>query len=193
MRNLMRRIVWQATPLLVALFTMVFLAESRPIQEAVATRTTPAFVVPGEDVLFELAKKRCEERELGGFFRTDKCEYKDADKRKEAIDWEKWRAEVDYSNAHIRPKMEFIEDASYTGSAVLAFLLALVLLYNLYRYAKDNGVLDKLSGLLKAFRSRKAEHEFMRYKRLFENGLLSEEEFERKKRELKPKVLHGQA
>lgn len=197
MRDLMRRILWQATPLLVVFFTTAYIADHYAAREAIAKRVAPTYVVPSEDVLLARAKKRCAEEQWARalYIDTD-CEYKHPEKRKQAIGDEAQRVREAYYHAHIVPRMDFIEEASYAVATVLALLLGIVLLYNLYRHVKENGmpsVLVRLGSLFNALRSRKAEHDFMRYKRLFENGLLTEEEFERKKRELKPKILQGQS
>lgn len=195
MRELMRRILWQATPLLVALWTVGFITQNWEAREAIATKIAPAYVAPGADLLLARAKKSCEDDDwrFRPYGRPDKCEFKSPEERKRAIDREASSAQAAYWGEQIKPRMEFIQEATFAGWVVFGLLLIIVLLYNLYRHIKENGMLANLGALLKAFRSRKAEHEFMRYKRLFENGLLSEEEFEGKKRELKPKVLHGQA
>ena len=44
-------------------------------------------------------------------------------------------------------------------------------------------------GLLKFFISRKAELDLMRYKRLFEMGIITEADFSEKKKELVPKII----
>lgn len=195
MRNFVRRLVLQALPLFVALMATAFLHDSVPTQRFLAMSLTPAFVAPSDEVLFERAVENCKEREWRALLLgRQACEFKDSKKIEQAISEEKRAARERYVWEQAGSKMDFIEEATEVVFGLLAFALTVVFVVNLYRLVKETGMPnlpERLKKLFETVSSRKAERDFMRCKRLFDNGLLSEEEFERKKRELKPKILQG--
>jgi histone deacetylase complex regulatory component SIN3 len=88
-----------------------------------------------------------------------------------------------------RPRAETIERMFQVAGAV-TFLASVILLATRILTTLYERLLKKrMSEATASRRSRHAEAEFERYKRLLESGLLSHEEFEEKKLQLKARLL----
>lgn len=195
MRELQRRLARQAMPLLIAFASTGLLAGAEPVQKVLASLVAPEYVRPPDEVLLERARESCKKRNwMDEYFGRNSCDFSEPGRKTLELHEQAVAAYRFYEREHLESKMDFISEAGAIGSALLAFALAIVVTRNLYRFVKENGMPSlpgKAGNFFKALASRKAERDFMRYKRLFDNGLLSEEEFEKKKRELKPKILQG--
>ncbi len=99
---------------------------------------------------------------------------------------------LEYNSEHIYPKEKLIEKIANILLGLSFFLLATKLILNLQKLLKGRinvKPLEFTRNFFNFFISRKAELELMRYKRLFENGIITETEFSEKKKELKPKII----
>lgn len=100
----------------------------------------------------------------------------------------------EFDDAYIRPNEKRTEETLVILVGVFSALLALLLSWNVYTTLKAHvnlkSILGRIFGSTISFASsRKAERDFMRFKRLFDNGLITEQEFNAKKKELKSKIL----
>lgn len=176
--------------LLVALFWGVF-SVSTSVQKSLAYKMAPDYVFSAEDLRAKELERDCEARNRVSM-RRESCS--------PSLSFEAWN----FEREHIEPAVKTMTELSQ-GVAVLLLVIAGLRLAWL---AGDTalaclrqklppglggraaqGMQSAAGGLWPKIQSWRAERQFHRYHRLYQGGLLSEAEFEAKKRELKPKIL----
>lgn len=186
------RQAWSKTRflLLASLIWGVF-SEAKSLHETIAHKLAPAYEYSSEDLRAKEMERNCEERTSA--------------RRAVTICWYPLSAEArNYEEEHLEPVTQLLNEVGFgmavflMGAAVLRFAwhsvtsawaLFLRKLPPELSARASQGFKSSAGGIWSRIQAKRAEREFLRYHRLYQGGLLSEAEFEAKKRELKPKIL----
>lgn len=179
--RIIRDLVRKTGLLLVGLLALAIFQESEPLREGLARKLAPEFAYSSEDAMAKQQRDGCkaDARRRGAFVICAIPLSKEA---------------YEYEREHIDSKADFFEEAAAFGMGLLAFGFFVRVLLNIHNILKGRFNVNLMNiprSALRFIRSRKAELSFMRYKRLFDNGVISEAEFSAKKQELKARILEG--
>lgn len=175
---------------LVLLAALIFgaFSQAKSLHEIIAYKVAPGYEYSAEDLRMKSLERECEERNGPA-----------------TICWFPVGQEAySYEMKHIKPVLKLLNEASLVvaslllGAAALRFAWLSVSAAWVLVQRKlppdlsgraSQGVHAAAGGIWGRIQARRAERQFLRYHRLYQGGLLSEAEFEAKKRELKPKIL----
>lgn len=174
----------KVTLLLLCALALGVFAERELIHERVAYNFAPKHLLSEDDLQILQLRQACEGkgRSICAFYMSSEGE--------------------DFEEEHIKPTMRLIAGASAVVCVILLVIAAAIFIRALYSWlatrvrvagmAARVNTFDGLPGVAnlgQRLRSWQAERKFLRYRRLYDSGLLSEAEFEAKKRELKPLIM----
>lgn len=165
--------------------------EAKSLHEIIAYKVAPGYEYSAEDLRMKALERECEERNRARNATTI-CWF--------PIGKEAYSYEAEY----IKPMLKMLNEAS--GAVVSLLLAAAILRFAWHSVTTawalilrklppdlsgraSQGAHAAAGGIWGRIQARRAERQFLRYHRLYQGGLLSEAEFEAKKRELKPKIL----
>lgn len=161
---------------------------NRPLRDGAARLLVPKFTPSSDDVLAKrYSDYRCE-KDFDPFLHLV-CKVRP----REEIIRVGMAAEMDaHDEKYVQPTVRLLMDTLSVIAALLVIALIARFVVNSHLLLKGRlnvNLPEIFRGFFQFFSSRKAEMELMRYKRLFENGVITEEEFASKKRSLKSKIF----